>query len=393
MGDWGRCDRDCPLRQYRDNSDLQRQLERLSEVRPEVAQLFSLGQSVRGEKISGLRLTAEATRDRRLLTPMVWLVANMHGNEVVGREVLTHLATLLTMVEDDPRLERILNTTEVHIVPSLNPDGWARASMGECGGQDYRSGRTNENKVDLNRNFPLPGQEVEVEPETEAVISWLSSHPFVLGANFHDGAVVASYPWDHYTDPSQRTGAHPTLDDRMFRQLAGLYADNNPAMSNSSACLKYSWLGPTTNGAAWYPKNGTLKDWSYRETNSLDLVLELSCCKYPREYFLPREWDNNRESLLRLLEQANTGLRGLVLTEGSNSPAMEAIVGVRDSHSQSWAGKNVTTSARGEYWRLLTPGEYTVQAWAGCLASLPRSVVIRDQPITLDIFVNINTCV
>ena len=108
VGDWGRCDRDCPLRQYRDNSQLNRELERLSEVRPEVAQLFSLGQSVRGEKISGLRLTAEATRDRRLLTPMVWLVANMHGNEVVGREVLTELATLLTMVEDDPRLERIL---------------------------------------------------------------------------------------------------------------------------------------------------------------------------------------------------------------------------------------------------------------------------------------------
>ena len=137
-----------------------------------------------------------------------------------------------------------------------------------------------------------------------------------------------------------------------------------------------------------------LKDWSYRETNSLDLVLELSCCKYPREYFLPREWDNNRESLLRLLEQANTGLRGLVVTEASNSPVVEAVVGVRDSQSQTWAGKNVTTSARGEYWRLLTPGEYTVQAWAGCLVSQPSSVLIpTDQLITLDILININTCV
>ena len=68
----------------------------------------------------------------------VWLVANMHGNEVVGREVLTHLATVLARVEGDTRLERILNTTEVNIVPSLNPDGWARATLGECGGQDFR---------------------------------------------------------------------------------------------------------------------------------------------------------------------------------------------------------------------------------------------------------------
>jgi len=30
-------------------------------------------------------------------------------------------------------------------------------------------------------------------------------------------------------------------------------------MTNESACAKYSYLGPTANGAAWYPKNGTLK--------------------------------------------------------------------------------------------------------------------------------------
>ena len=81
-----------------------------------------------------------------------------------------------------------------------------------------------------------------------------------------------------------------------------------------------------------------------------------------------------------------------MLTEGSGSPAVEAVVGVRYSHSQTWAGKNVTTSARGEYWRLLTPGEYTVQAWAGCLASQPRSVVIRDQLVSLDIFINMESC-
>ena len=62
----------------------------------------------------------------------------------------------------------------------------------------------------------------------------------------------------------------------------------------SSFPSQYTWLGPVTNGAKWYPKNGTIKDFSYQKTNSLDLVLEVSCCKYLRSYFLPREWDNNR---------------------------------------------------------------------------------------------------
>ena len=393
LSDWGTCDTNCPLRHYLTTEQIEAQLRALGQARPEVASVFTLGQSVRGLNITGLRLTRGADRPRALLRPLVWLVGNMHGNEVVGREILTHLALLLATVEDDPRLDRILQSSEVHIVPSVNPDGWARATVGECGGQDFRSGRLNENRVDLNRNFPQPGQEQEMEPETQALVSWLSSNPFVLGANFHDGAVVASYPWDHYTDHTQKTGDQPTLDDGVFRALARLYADNSPAMSNSSSCLKYSWLGPTTNGAAWYPKNGTLKDWSYRETNSLDLVLELSCCKFPVEYFLPRELDNNRESLLRLLEQVQTGVRGLV-SHMDLTRAVGAVLGVTDGHSQEWAGKNVTVSDRGEFWRLLLPGSYSLQAWAGCLASPPALVTVTDhQVVTVNITLSINICV
>ena len=152
----------------------------------------------------------------------------------------------------------------------------------------------------------------------------------------------------------------------MFQHIAKGYADNNPAMSNSSACLKYQWLGSTTNGAKWYPKNGTLKDYSYQNTNSLDFVIELSCCKFPRSYFLPREWDNNRESLLLFLETANSGVKGLVLDD-DDKPLEGAVVGVvHDEDDQKWAGKNVTSSKKGEYWKLLLPGSYRVKIWHRC---------------------------
>merc|ERR1712117_460914 len=134
-------------------------------------------------------------------------------------------------------------------------------------------------------------------------------------------------------------------------------------MSNNSACKKYSWLGPTTNGGKWYPKNGTLKDFSYQQTNSLDFVLELSCCKYLKTYFLPREWDNNRESLFRFIEYANTGVKGLVL-DSKGVKISNATIGVSlDKNYNMMSGKNLTSSESGEYWRLSLPGTYYLHVW------------------------------
>lgn len=54
-------------------------------------------------------------------------VGNMHGNEVVGREVLLALIALMSERKDE-RLNWLIDHTRIHILPSMNPDGYEEAN-------------------------------------------------------------------------------------------------------------------------------------------------------------------------------------------------------------------------------------------------------------------------
>jgi len=97
-----------------------------------------------------------------------------------------------------------LETTDIHVIPTVNPDGFEVAKQ-SCNPNPNIQGRKNANRQDLNRNFPdqflVKKDDDEAlykgrEPETLNIMRWITENYFVLSANMHGGSVVASYPFD-----------------------------------------------------------------------------------------------------------------------------------------------------------------------------------------------------
>lgn len=163
----------------------------------------------------------------------------MHGNEVVGKELLLLLTKYMCeRYGVDGRISKLVNTTRMHFLYSMNPDGYEISHEGD---KSSANGRSNANNIDLNRNFPdqygTDKYNAVTEPEVAAVMSWTLSLPFVLSANLHGGSLVANYPFDDnendFNDPIARLRMattmgrklNPTEDNELFKHLALVYSE------------------------------------------------------------------------------------------------------------------------------------------------------------------------
>ncbi|XP_044139719.1 carboxypeptidase D [Bufo gargarizans] len=354
-------------------SDMEIFLRRYNSEYASITHLYSIGKSVESRELYAMAIS-DNPRVHEPGEPEFKYIGNMHGNEVVGRELLLNLIEYLCKnYGTDPGVTQLVNTTRIHIMPSMNPDGYEKAQEGD---RDGVVGRNNSNNYDLNRNFPDQFFQITDPPqlETLAVMSWLKTYQFVLSANLHGGSLVVNYPYDD--DEKGLSMYSKSPDDAVFQQLSLSYSKENVKMFTGSPCKEIypneNFPQGITNGANWYNVPGGMQDWNYLNTNCFEVTIELGCVKYPVASELPAYWESNHRSLLEFIQQVHKGIKGFVLDATDRRGIFNATVSVADINHP------VTSDKAGDYWRLLVPGTYKVTASARGYVPVTKVVNVTE---------------
>ncbi|XP_074003382.1 probable carboxypeptidase X1 [Numenius arquata] len=372
--------------------EMRKLMKRVNDECPDITRVYSIGKSYLGLKMYVMEIS-DNPGQHEVGEPEFRYVAGMHGNEVLGRELLLNLMEYLCREFrlGNPRVVQLVTETRIHLLPSMNPDGYETAYKLGSELSGWAMGRWTYEGIDLNHNFadlntalwdaedndlvphefpnhyiPIPEYytfaNATVAPETRAVIDWMQRYPFVLSANLHGGELVVTYPFDMTRTYWKAQELTPTADDGVFRWLATVYATSNLAMASEERRLchydDFIRFGNIINGANWHTVPGSMNDFSYLHTNCFEITVELSCDKFPHASELPVEWENNRESLLLYMEQVHRGIKGVVRDSDTEQGIANAIISV------DGINHDVRTAFDGDYWRLLNPGEYEVTARA-----------------------------
>ncbi|MBI2520971.1 MAG: succinylglutamate desuccinylase/aspartoacylase family protein [Bdellovibrio sp.] len=345
--------KDAELADYPTSAQITQQLKEIVQANSSIMKLIGLGKSHEGKDLWIVKVSDNPAIDEK--EPEFKFVANMHGNEIVGRELMVRLLQDLGKgyQQQDPFIRHLVNDTEIYIMPSMNPDG---ADKHQRGNSLY---------VDLNRNFPdfttedNTNTQVGRQPETQALMRLESEHFFALSANFHGGAVVFNYAWD--TTPEQ----HPL--DAFIQEMGLEYAGQVPEMRDSREFPR-----GITNGYAWYEVDGGMQDWSYYWHGDLQSTIELSDDKWPPYEQVDHYYQAHKTSLLNFIQRVHQGV-GITFLQ----PTVKGEYSFQNLEDGKVIGP--FPFDRGEFYKVLPDGKYRLNITTSGRAMEAIEVAINYQ--------------
>lgn len=244
-------------------------LDRMRTLYPNLISVrSSIGNSVQGRPLYIVKISDNPDVDEN--EPELLLNALHHAREPMSlSQLIFFMWHVLENYNSDKEIRTLLNSSEIYILPCVNPDGYVynQTTNPNGGGLWRKNRRTNADGtfgVDLNRNYsynyaldntgssPTPSSDTYrgtgafSEPETAALRAFSASRQFVTAFNYHSYSNVCIYPFESLNPNSN-------AELSTFRSAATyLTADNGFKIGNA-----YETVG--------YKANGTAPDWEFGE--------------------------------------------------------------------------------------------------------------------------------
>jgi carboxypeptidase T len=288
------------------------EMKSLAASGPGFVSAFSIGQSVKGRAIPGLKIGYPSGRPKAAAA----FFGTHHAREHLSTEVPLLLARWLVENAKEPRVKKLLETRDVYIVPLVNPDGaefdvetgnykWHRKNLAK--NADGSTG------VDLNRNYDFrfggegasdsPGSDTYhgpsafSEPESRAVRDFVNALPNLkMMVSYHTFSELILYPWGGVDEPIPDTRAL-----NAFKAMAGKMAQQTGYTPQQSSDL--------------YVATGDTCDWAWGSKGVFCFTFELTPKSswqggfYPGAGAVQSTFQKNIEPALYMIELADDPYR------------------------------------------------------------------------------------
>lgn len=263
---------------FKNLSAISAYVDTLAALRPEVATRISLGQSLEGREIFGLRITNDQANPGRC-KPALLFNATQHAREWIAPMVTMYAADRLVRgYGTDPVATDLVDRAEILFVPVVNPDGYVWSwTMDRYWRKNRRANAGGSFGVDTNRNWGFQWGGVGAstspssqtyrgtgpfsEPETQVMRDFVNGRPGLRAhVDVHSYGQLLLYPWCYTPTPSP---GHATF---------GLIAQQMRALILAVHGRAYT---PGIWYTALYPSSGTATDFVYGGAGANSYTFEL----------------------------------------------------------------------------------------------------------------------
>ncbi|MGC4768115.1 M14 family zinc carboxypeptidase [Micromonospora sp. DT44] len=312
---------------YHDYAELTAVVNQAVADHPAIARKISIGTSYEGRDLMAVKISDNVGTDEN--EPEILFNAQQHAREHLTVEMAIYLLNLFTdSYGSDSRITNIVNSREIWIVPTVNPDG----SEYDIATGSYRSWRKNRQPnsgssnvgTDLNRNWSYQwgccggssgttssetyrGPSAFSAPETQALRNFVNSR--VVGGvqqikaniDFHTYSQLVLWPYG-YTTANTATGMNADQYST-FATIGQQMAATNSYTPEQSSDL--------------YIADGTSIDWMWATHGIWAYTFEMYPGSsggggfYPPDEVIPAQTTRNREAVLMLSEYADCPYRAI----------------------------------------------------------------------------------